>query len=539
MATTRGCSPEAGTQQAGPRTVVEAGIAALVVAALAVVVVAYLPFGADWPAQDFRAFEARHWHVWTNNWYAGSALPGYSVLYPLVAAFLGSGATGVVGVAGSTFFAARLRPEGERWARLGYVAAVAVALLGALVIGQVTFLLGAVFGTAALLALRRDQRGWAAALAALGSLASPLVGFFLVLFGCATVRATGLRRSLWAAAGAAGSLVALVVDSGGGPYTYRAQSLFTITLFCVGVWLAADRRNLVQRDFAVVYLLVSLALFPVGNPIGGNAGRLGKMIVLPLIAIELGRRIRSGGWRPARTTAVLAVAAGLGAWWAVQPVVAAYRYGVDDPGRSAAYYRGLRQFLGTQDAARGRLEIPFTRTHTEASAVGTKFPLARGWERQVDLGLNDVLYHPLTAERYRRWLDENAVRLVAVSDLEPDIGGINEVELLRHPPAYLTQVWSDRHWKVWQVARATPIASAPARLTAVGDASLVLRFARPGTALVRITSSPFWTVDRSPGPVTLRRSPAGWLEVTSGRGGTVVLRARLNPAVLNPWNRLR
>src|SRR5881392_3710481 len=64
------------------RTVVERCAAtAAVTLVLALLAIAFARFGADWPAQDFRAWVAQHGlSVWTNAWYGGSALPGYSVL---------------------------------------------------------------------------------------------------------------------------------------------------------------------------------------------------------------------------------------------------------------------------------------------------------------------------------------------------------------------------------------------------------------------------------------------------------------------------
>ena len=61
---------------------------AAVVAALSVVIVSVARWGPDWPAQEFRAWIAGHdgLSVWTSRWYGGSALPGYSVMYPLVTA---------------------------------------------------------------------------------------------------------------------------------------------------------------------------------------------------------------------------------------------------------------------------------------------------------------------------------------------------------------------------------------------------------------------------------------------------------------------
>ena len=48
-----------------------------------------------------------------------------------------------------------------------------------------------------------------------------------------------------------------------------------------------------------------------------------------------------------------------------------------------------------------RIEIPFTRFHWETYVVAPRYPLARGWERQLDIKDNPLFYSgPLTAATY-------------------------------------------------------------------------------------------------------------------------------------------
>ena len=51
------------------------------------------------------------------------------------------------------------------------------------------------------------------------------------------------------------------------------------------------------------------------------------------------------------------------------------------------------RFLARAAAGHGvRVEIPFTDTHWEAYRVASEFPLARGWERQLDRDDNGLFY---------------------------------------------------------------------------------------------------------------------------------------------------
>ena len=84
---------------------------------------------------------------------------------------------------------------------------------------------------------------------------------------------------------------------------------------------------------------------------------------------------------------------------------------------SASYYDPLLGFLDRQAGPPFRVEIPFTRFHREAFEVAPRFPLARGWERQLDMARNPLFYGGgiLTGAQYYGWLRGNAVRYVAIS----------------------------------------------------------------------------------------------------------------------------
>ena len=51
---------------------------------LSALIAGLMRWGPDWPAQEFRAWTAAHdgLTAWTNQWYSGQALPGYSLHLP-------------------------------------------------------------------------------------------------------------------------------------------------------------------------------------------------------------------------------------------------------------------------------------------------------------------------------------------------------------------------------------------------------------------------------------------------------------------------
>ncbi len=119
----------------------------------------------------------------------------------------------------------------------------------------------------------------------------------------------------------------------------------------------------------------------------------------------------------------------------------------------------------------GRLEIPFTANHWETYFVADQVPYIRGWERQIDLSRNAVLYNPaLTADQLHEWTLLNAVRWVALPDAPLDRGGQPEADVLNHvggrtgPIDWLELVWQTEDWRLYEVLDYQPIVDGPAAL---------------------------------------------------------------------------
>lgn len=501
----------AGRSRTAVRT---AGIAA------AILIAAAAQWGPDWPAQRFRAWTSAHHGLigWTDQWYAGHPLWGYSVLYPPLAGPAGAAGVGLLAVVALTALARRLAPpELSATRTVVFEAAVVLAALECLLIGQVPFLLGAAFGAAALVAVQSSTSSAWTALAAAGcGLSSPLVGVFL-LVATPALAGRSRRRAVWLAPAGSGALLSGVLGGASGPDPFTAWQFGQLVLFCAALVAVRPRRGSALRRFALTYLAVGAASFAVPNPMGGNVLRLGLVLALPLAAAVLPN---PRGLARSLVGGLLVVAAVV---WSGQPVVSALEHGSTDPSRQASYYTGLLGFLARQNPREGRLEIPFTRGHWESLYVATVFPLARGWERQTDLQYNAVLYHPLTPAAYRRWLDQNSVALVALPTEVMDAGGAAERALLSRPVSYLRRVWGDRHWAVWRVRNVAPLVTGPARLIRLGPSSVQLYFARPGLAVLHLRWSEW--LQAGPGGC-LQPAPGGWVGVRADRRGAVSLSAR-------------
>lgn len=486
---------------------------------LAVLVATSARWGPDWPAQEFRAWAAHSGlSAWSNAWYGGQPLPGYSVLYPLLSAALGSWPTGVAAAAAAAVAAARMAPTGSRHRAVGYHVSVAVVLAADLLIGQVPYLVGVAFGVWALWAVRTGRSLTAIPLATACSLASPLAGGFLLLALPALGAAYGLRRALPFAAGVAGPAVSLLYGGASGPFPFPPRVLACVVAFAVGAVVLTRRQDRPVRILGYSYALAAAAAVVIPNPVGGNLARFGQLVALPLLW-HLLPRLR---WR-ARAVSLVLVA--LTAFWPTWPAMTSAAHGAADPSRNRSYYTGLLSYLGTQDRTAGRLEVVFTREHWEAYYVARKFPIARGWERQTDLAVNHVLYAPLSAGSYRHWLEDNGVALVALPDAPIDYGGQAEAQLLRNPPSYLQPVWHDRHWRVWRVRGTSGLVRGAARVATLGPNTVDLDFAHAATVTVRIHSNGMWSIVSGTGCVG--GDAQGWMTVTATRPGRLRLAARI------------
>ncbi|HEU4976216.1 MAG TPA: hypothetical protein VFT50_14075 [Baekduia sp.] len=492
-----------------------------VAAALAALYLVLDPPSADLAAQTYRTwlFEHAGWTVWDNGWYAGHHVPAYSILFPPLAALLGPRLVGALAAVGAAWAFERLvddaRGAAARPAALWFAAGTAASLVS----GRLTFALGLAFGVAAALALARGRLALAALAGAATALASPVAAGFLALalvaHGAVTRRLAPTAALL--AATLAPALALMVLFPEGGDFPFVASAFWPSLAATLVVLFALPPRERALRTGVALYALLLVASAALQTPMGGNAVRLGAILAGPVAAYAL--------W-PGQRRALLLLLLPLAYWQWTTPVDD-WRRAAADPAVRASYYEGVLRFLGAQGGPPFRVEIPFTDDHWESARVAggpVPIPLARGWERQLDRKVNPLFYDdaPLTAQRYRRWLDENAVRFVALPDAPMDYSAAAEAALVRRGTPYLREVWHDAHWRVFAVAHPAPMAGGGARVTALGADRVALRAPRAGRYVVRVRWTPYWRIARGAGCV----EPAGdWTALRLRTGGPVELQA--------------
>ena len=406
--------------------------------------------GDDWAAQVYRADEVARWGfiLWDPGWYGGVYPLNYSLAYPLMAAYLGLWLVAAASAVGATYCFDRLvtreigrRPAGSWYFALSTVVEVAIGQLPtltaeAMALGSVLCLAGyqrasspEVTGGSAPLAGNpaRWCPPWARLSAGLvlgimAALTSPVVGAFLALtlfaWGVAEVGRSSRRTVgvfLLASLLTIASTAALpLVFPGAGYFPFGLVDFLVVLAICALLASPLLQASRPVRVGALIYGAVSIVLFIFPTQMGDNDIRFAAYIGVPLVVCYLPRlvkslevlQVRGQPRRPhtrpiGRTNAVIlasALTAGL-VFWHWSPVAEALGGPANGPSSTPGFYKPLISEIALLSSGRPvRVEVPPTDHHWESAYVAPVFPLARGWERQIDIAYNPLFYAPEAAE---------------------------------------------------------------------------------------------------------------------------------------------
>lgn len=507
---------------------------ALVAALVAIAYLAIDPRTGDLAAQSFRVelFAREGFTIWNGQWYAGHHTLPYSVLFPPLGWLLGPTLLGSLSaVVAAALFEPLARAHfgiRARWGALWFAAATGSLLFTS----RLTFALGVAVGLGALLALQRGRPLAATALAVACSLASPVAGLFLALGGAACWLA-GRRRAAGVAIAALTPLLALsAAFPEEGHHPFVTSSFVAVPLFVAACLLALPKTERALRIGALLYGLLAVAAFAVETPVGGTVVRLGQLFGGPVLACAiLASRpsLRPRGGRSALPGAAVAAVLAALAYWQWSPPARDLANAAADPAVEASYYRPLLGFLERAGASTDRVEVPLTRSHWEAAEVAPEFALARGWLRSQDVADNGLFYEGRPTDRaYARWLAERAVRFVALPSTELDPSARAERELIERRPPYLALRWRSRDWRVYELTRPHPLATAEGRgdvrLAGLAPDELALDFDSPGSALVRVHWTPYWLLHGG-----CVEAAGEWTRVSAARPGRLRMTTAFSP----------
>ncbi len=526
--------------------------ALLLLGALVALWLVWQPPSPDLAGQVYRVdlFSSSGFSIWDNRWYAGHYLLGYSLIFPPLASLVGLRLTGILAVTLSTLIFRRLTtiPAGFRSGPATMLFALSAA--GDLFIGRVTFALGVTFALASVLAGTRGHRVSCGVLSLACAAASPVAAAFLVMAACADL---SVNRAVGRAAQLAGpalclAVALLVLFPDGGYEPFGLSSLLAVLAATITLLVLLPPSDRLLRRLAWVYL-VSLALaYVLRTPMGSNAVRFGILFAPAALAGRVGvadvqrvilrARTALGPRRAVAAQHHLGIgrvpAIGLlgllgcaAVAWQVSGPIDQSVGATGDPSAEGAFYAPAIRYLEAHSASQTmRVEVPFTRSHWDATILGGRFLLARGWERQLDTRYDALFYAPiLTARAYRAWLLGNGVRYVALSSAPPDFSSTHEVALIHAGLPFLRLAFSSTNWRIYDVLGARPLAAGPGRLRAVEPDRFSLTASAPGRFVVRLHYTRYWTV--TTGVAAVSPTADGWTQVDVPRPGEIAITAEL------------
>ncbi len=491
--------------------VVAAGCIAALLAA------AYLlapPMGRDFSAQLAHAQLAEsHWpELLDLRWYGGFDPLGYSVLSPPVMALLGVGLTTALAyVVSVVLFAALLKRTAVPRPVAGAIVG-AVCLTGNLVVTRTTFALGLAAALGALLALVAGRLRLTSGLSVLAALSSPVAGLFLGVAGGALFLSGRRRGGVTLGVSALVPTIAAGLAFGNGGYqTFGQNHALMGFLICLAVAGLCWRRPAVRWGALLsAGLVVAAYLLP--TPVGTTANRLPELFAAPIIVAVA-------------TVPLVAVIAAIASVLLLPPVSITEMRERGDPALSAEFYAPLLDQLVARGVS-GPIEVVPTLRRGEAAAVAPVVAIARGWSRQVDTGRNPLFYDgTLNADTYRKWLDDNAISYVAISNGPHEWAATDEATLVGRGLPYLQAVWSDRTWTLHAVTNPRPVISPPGRVLGRDAVSLTAFLPEPGEYVVRVR----WSRYLSASDGCMRPAEGGWSKVVVEHSGIVKIEGSLPP----------
>jgi hypothetical protein len=493
----------------------EALLSAAAAGSVAALLAWFGPPGTDLAAHAYqRTLYLQHGFVlWNNFWYAGRySFITYSLIYYPLAALLGIRllAVATIALAALAFAVVLWREWGPttRWSSRTF----AVVWAGIVLSAAFPFALGIALALLALWTLQAGARWRFALLAALTLAASPVAFLLLVvvLAGVALAGRASLPRSrVQISAIALAGLTELVLwrlFPAGGRYPFSLPEAAAGVVFCllglVFTWRVESAR--VLRFVFVVYLAACVGSYLVPSAVGENVARL-RYAAIPLAVLVFSLR----RWRP-RTLGVGVVA--LAVAWNLTPLAASFVNGQADVTAHAAAWPRAIAYLRTHLDSNYRVEAVDTAAHWPAVYLAeAHIPLARGWFRQDDFPLNEVLYSRLGPRAYLHWLRSLGVAYVVLSHAPPDYSARAEAKLVRSGRAGLRPVFRTAKLTVYAVPDPQSIVTGPATpfVVSLSEARLRVLVPEGGTYRIAVRYSPYWRASDG----CLSRGPDGMLRL--------------------------
>jgi hypothetical protein len=271
----------------------------------------------------------------------------------------------------------------------------------------------------------------------------------------------------------------------------------------------------------LTYAVVGVAAYNLpGNPLGNNIGRFFMVFGLTLFFIARRSRLR----QPFTYVPVILLLA-VGSLWQLASPVTHFTDRPEIAQAQRSFFTPALALAGRYYDLDHRLHVVAPRRHWEAFYLpAAGYPITRGWYRQADAIHNAFFYAGYDLAGYVTWLRDQGVEYVLVPKGPVDQWSHRERHLVETSPAFAL-VDQAGEWSVYRLRDARPLVvgldGGTAHITAFGHRSLTLVVDRPGDYLIKVTWTPYWTLE---GPGSLRQGAGDFTVLEAVAAGAFTLR---------------
>jgi hypothetical protein len=405
------------------------------------------------------------------------------------------------------------------------LAAVMVAYLAH---GQDPFLLALALTVGGLALLARGHPLWAALPVVIGVFVNPMGFVVAATFMIADVLGRpGVRRRYVAFAAAAAPFLLIRVALGwafaepGAYLNQTSQLLIYLGFALTGVALAGVNAVHPRRPFVILFLAYAgiclISFVTPGSPLGNNTGRFFMVFGLPMLFLLRHTRLQ----RPFPYGDLAVVPIVLFALLQFSSPVSHFVSSAERPQTQRSFFAPALALAARTYDLDHRIHVVALRRHWEADYFPEAgYPITRGWYRQADAIHNSFFYEPYDAATYTAWLRRMGVEYVFLADAPLDTWSRREAHILATSKEFEV-VDHAGAWTVYRLRHAEPLVvgldGGTGHVVWFGHRALTLSVDRPGSYLIKVTWSPYWTLTGGAGE--LHRAPGRFLSLDAEQAG--------------------
>ncbi len=304
------------------------------------------------------------------------------------------------------------------------------------------------------------------------------------------------------------------------------QLLLYLAFALMGLALSGVNAAHPRRPFFIlffVYAVTCVLSFVIpGSPLGNNIGRFFFVFGLPLLLLLRHTSLK----RPFRYADLALVPIILFALLQISTPYSHFTRTNEWPQTTEHFFAPAIAEARQLYDPNYRIHVVALRRHWEAAYFPEAgIPITRGWYRQADAIHNSLFYTTYDEAAYIAWLRRMGVQYIFLPHAPLDVWSNHEARLLETSPAF-APVTRAGAWSVYRLRVAEPIVvgldGGAADVLTMQHLWFTVRVDRPGSYLVKVTWSPYWTVHGAAARLT--PTPDRFMVLHATRAGTYTLR---------------